>query len=57
MGDDKKKSSGGSKGGTLVKLLVLVGLLLVAAEIASRVTGRGEWSPYVRIMNLIRNPR
>jgi len=55
MGDDKKK--GGSKGGLVKKLLLLVIVALVGAEVASRATGRAEWSPWTRAQQLVKGQR
>ena len=52
MGDDKKKPSG--KGGTAKKVLILVVLLIVGAEVASRVMSMAEWSPYYQVMRLVK---
>ena len=53
MGDDKKKPSGGSKGGTFKKLLILVLLVLVGAELASRLTSQATWSPMYWVQTLL----
>jgi hypothetical protein len=55
MGDDKKKPSGGRKGGMLKKVLLLAVLVLVGAEVFARTMSQYEWSPYTRVMNLIKN--
>ena len=56
MGDDKKKS-GGKKSGLLFKVAVLAILCVIGAEIFAKMTGKGEWSPYVRVMRLIKAQR
>ena len=54
MGDEKKKPSGGSKGGgTFKKVLILVLLVLVGAELASRLTSQATWSPMYWVQTLL----
>lgn len=52
MGDDKKKSA--KKGGVLGKLVLLVLLALIGAEVFARLTSQYEWSPWTRIQKLIK---
>jgi len=52
VGDEKKK--GGKEGGTAFKLLALLVLALIGAEVASRVTGRAEWSPLIFVQKLVK---
>jgi hypothetical protein len=56
MGDDKKKP-GGKKSGTLLKLVALVILGLIGAEIGSKMTGRSEWSPVYQVKMLLKAQR
>ena len=56
MGDDKKKS-GGKKSGLLFKVALLAILGVIGAEIYAKKTGQSDWSPYVRVVRLIKAQR
>lgn len=55
MGDDKKKS--GKKGGVFGKLLLLILLVGVGAEVFARLTSQFEWSPVTRVRQLLKGQR
>lgn len=55
MGDDKKKS--GKKGGVFGKLLLLILLIGVGAEVFARVSGQYEWSPWTRARQFVKGQK
>ena len=55
MGDEKKGGKkGGGFGATAVKLLILLALLGVMFEIASRYTGNSDLSPLIQLQRALK---